>query len=588
MKLKFNFIFNITVPKKGIPLRKAFLLPFALLASLSAFGQQPAFSPESASQATQITTDARIQALTAQLERQQAQIEALERVQQQLLDRLGIDVPALTSSTPANAVASPVSGAASTAQLPAPASDSARASGYVAQRSEQSRIQLGDRVRVGGYGSFRFETNDVASGSHIPSGSDAGFTFRRFVVTTDARPAPRLRVYSEIEYERFHQLELEKGASFSGGELAFEHAVEGNGGGELALEQAWGQFDLTANHGLRGGVMLVPVGRFNLLHDDDYWDIPRRTLVDRDGAVLPVKAAWRDLGAGFVGSWNVGARGKLDYQLFAFNGAALDFNIEKEAKFRAGAPGEATAIFNSNFGLASGFFDGSKGASAFAWRAAYSPDLHGEFAFSGYRGKYAPSFLSFREPLTSLAYDHKWRWRGFETEGEFVYTSLGNVRRVTDAIASAVFNSANAQLPTSSSGGLTTVEVESELSNFARARYGFWSDFKYHARPRWLRESFLGKGFEDPQLIPIVRYERIWLNDVISGLRITSGAVSSFDRQDYRQDRVTAGFSFRPTPQWAVQAAFEHNRKLDGARLVFPRVAQDSTNGLLVGMSFAF
>jgi len=40
--------------------------------------------------------------------------------------------------------------------------------------------------------------------------------------------------------------------------------MEGNSGGAIELEQAWGQYDFAKNHGFRGGIMLVPVGRFNL------------------------------------------------------------------------------------------------------------------------------------------------------------------------------------------------------------------------------------------------------------------------------------------------------------------------------------
>src|SRR5206468_1550271 len=249
------------------------------------------------------------------------------------------------------------------------------------------------------------------------------------------------------------------------GSLNLKQTLEGNNGGELALEQAWGQFNFAENHGFRAGIVLVAVGRFNLLHDDDYWDIPRRTLTDRDGPVLPVKSAWRDLGAGFVGSWNLGKTGKLDYQVMALNGTSLDFNVEHELNTNSGAPGSAEVVLNSELPLASGFFDGSRSTSAFAWRASYSPNLHGEFAFSGYRGTYNPTFLDFGESLTSFAYDHKWKYKNFETEGELVYTSLGNLNRVIHAFGVVAFNSANTTVPTSSSGGMTSATVETELAN---------------------------------------------------------------------------------------------------------------------------
>jgi hypothetical protein len=466
-----------------------------------------------------------------------------------------------------------------------------RAAKYVDWRGGKSKISLfDDRVRLSGYGSVRFETNDVSSGNSIPSGSGSGFTFRRFVLATDAKPAPRIRIYSEIEYERLHELESEKQTERAIGSSAFKQTIEGNAGGELSVEQAWGQFNFAENHGIRSGVVLVPVGRYNLLHDDDYWDIPRRTLTDRDASVLPVKAAWRDLGAGVVGSFNIGDSGRLDYQAYVLNGAALDFNIEHELVTEAGSPGSAELVANSEMQLSSGFFDGSKSATAFAWRTAYSPNLHGEFAFSGYHGKYAPSFVSFREALTTFAYDHKWRWRGFETEGEAVYTSLGNLNNVLLGFGQAVFNSENSTNPSSSAGGLTTT-VEMELANLSRRRYGFWWDFKYHARPGWLKRSFLGRSFEDPQIIPIVRYERVWLNGVTDDVAISStedGLNISFKQEDLEQDRITAGLSFRPVQQFAIQAAYERNRRIQGSKLIFPKVDQGATNGLILGMSFAF
>jgi hypothetical protein len=518
-----------------------------------------------------------VERLAALVEQQQKQIEQLQRSQNELLQELHPQ----KSQVPASAAVLHPTEAAVPAQT-----EVSQGSAYSVP--QERGIALGDRVRLGGYGSMRYETNNVKAGNNIPGGSANGFTFRRLVLTTDAKPASRLRIYSEVEFERLLEIESEKSAFAVPGELTFKQTTEGNPGGSIELEQAWGQYDFAKNHGFRGGIMLVPVGRFNLLHDDDYWDIPRRTLTDRDGPVLPVKSAWRDLGAGFVGSWNVGKTGKVDYQIMALNGASLDFNVEHELSTRSGSPGTSELVLNSELQLSSGFFDGSKSTSAFAWRAAYSPSLHGEFAFSGYHGSYNPSFMNFGESLTSLAYDHKWKYKNFETEGEFVYTSLGHLDRVLNSFAVTAFNSANSTTPSSSSGGLTSATVETELANLSRDRYGVWSDFKYHARPKWLKKSFLGRSFEDPQLIPIMRYERIWLNRVTDDIEVTNGAVTGLNQQDLQQDRFTAGISYRPALQFAIQAAFEHNRRISGTHLIFPNVDQDSTSGLILGMSFAF
>lgn len=436
--------------------------------------------------------------------------------------------------------------------------------------------RTGPSVKLGGYGSLRFET------SH--AGSPAGFTFRRFVLTTDAKITDRLRVYSETEFERLFNIEVEKAAAPSAGGVALSQAVEGNNGGEIAIEQAWGQYNFAAYHGLRAGVVLVPLGRFNLLHDDDYWDLPRRTLVDRDAPVIPVKAAWRDLGAGVAGGFSLGGTRRLDYQAYALNGAALDFNVETVAQTRF--PSRSKLALEGEFGLTSGFFDGSKTARALAWRAAFSPSLAGEFALSGYHGRYTPDYLGVAAPLNSLAFDYKWRRGPFELEGEAVYTSLGRMRQAVDAFARTYFRSA-AETSAAEAGALES-EVEFELGGLSRTRYGFWNDFKYNWRPAWLKRTFLGRPFEDPRLIPILRYERVWLNRSLQELEFSGGAVTGLQTGDFEQDRVSLGLSYRPVRSFGLQFAWEHNRRLGGEALLFPRVAARSTDGFLSGMVFAF
>lgn len=440
---------------------------------------------------------------------------------------------------------------------------------------------LNNRVTLGGYGSVRFETNDVSPGNFFPSGSPSGFTFRRFVLTTDAQIAPRLRIYSETEFERLLEIEVEKSVRRDAGGLKFQQATEGNSGGEISIEQIWGQFDFAKNHGLRVGVVLPPLGRFNIHHDDDYWDLPRRTLVDRDAPVLPLPAAWRELGAGLVGTFDLPSSWKLNYQFYVLNGTTLNFNPELTVATRAG---DTTKLeVESELNLASGAVDGSQGARAVAWRAAFSPKLGAEFAFSGYHGRYTPSFLSVKEPINSLGFDGNWRYRGFEVEGEFIYTSLSRVNRVLENLATTA-------LVSSSEAEIADVETEVELAakGLARTRKGFWTDFKYHWRPALLRNSFLGRDFEDPQIIPIARYERVWLNRNLNELTFANGSITNLDQENLEQDRVSLGVNYRPVPQFGIQMAYEHNERRGGSRLIFPAVQANSTNGFLAGVTFAF
>src|SRR5262249_45912463 len=95
---------------------------------------------------------------------------------------------------------------------------------------------IADRVKLGGYGSVRLPARSLPD-QHPP------FTYRRFVLPTDARIAPRLSAYFEIELERFRQIEVEKSLARADGGLQTQEALEATGGSELSLEQGYLQFD---------------------------------------------------------------------------------------------------------------------------------------------------------------------------------------------------------------------------------------------------------------------------------------------------------------------------------------------------------
>src|SRR5262245_43697586 len=193
------------------------------------------------------------------------------------------------------------------AQEKAQAEQKAKDEAAKAEASKPAYARLADRVQVGGYGSMRFEASDLENQKN-------SFVFRRFVLTTDANIAPRLRSYFELEFERFRKLELEKNTSAQPGGLNSEQAIEGTNDSEISLEHAWLQFDIDEWMKFRAGGVLVPLGRFNLNHDDNRWNLPRRSLVDRGVPVLPSTAAWDEVGAGFVGDVALSEQALLNYQ----------------------------------------------------------------------------------------------------------------------------------------------------------------------------------------------------------------------------------------------------------------------------------
>ncbi|MGH9660238.1 MAG: hypothetical protein ACRD96_16935, partial [Bryobacteraceae bacterium] len=459
---------------------------------------------------------------------------------------------------------------------------------------------LGDAVKIGGYGSFRFEANNIDLGPRIGSlppiqrGFNA-FDFRRFVLTLDATPTERLRVYTEIEFERFNEIEVERtaipenrGRQNRAG-TRFIEEVEGQDGSEIAMEQMWAQYDFSRSLGLRMGVILPPVGRFNILHDDDYWDLPRRPLVDRGGPVLPVKSAWRELGAGLVGNIPLG-QGYLDYQIYGVGGAKLDFAMEKVVSLRQG---RNLLELEPEISFASGPFNGTDPTDSLTWRVALSPKLGSEIALSGYHGRYTPGYLNTDASVHSLALDGKLTLGRFEAEGEFVYTDFGRMEAVLEDVARQAVNAA-AETSSAETAALES-EVAAEFAGpFTNQRFGYWVDFKYRFWPRFLSQTFLGRGFENPQLIPIVRLERIWFNDFINEFTFAGGRITGLRKENMEQQRISLGLTYRPAVSVALTAAYERSQRIQGSTLIFPRVLglgrvpDKSYDALVLGAAFGF
>lgn len=471
------------------------------------------------------------------------------------------------------------------AQEPAPASaanaQSAAPSTRPADQTPGVRpggLSLGDAVRVGGYGSVRFEANS------LDQPKSAGFDFRRFVLTTDVTPHERIQAYLELEFERFGSIEVERSLERRDNGAGFKEELEGGNGSEISIEQMWAQFKFGDPFSVRVGQVLPPVGRFNLAHDDDRWDIPRRSLVDRGAPVLPVHAAWTELGAGVVGGVNVGRTGRVTYQGYAVNGALLDFSVEKAVESDAIEPG--VLALASEFSLSRGPVNGEGGTRAGTWRVAYSPVLSTEIALSGYHGRYTPDFMApVSERINAFGIDGIYRRGAFAVEGEYVHSDFGNTDRVVDAFVDTVTGSTGvAPLPSA-----VGTRIEFALKDLTPTRQGFWVEARYRFWPRSWQNGPLSKGFENPQLTPLVRYERVTLEDAIDEVSIEGFEIERGDRQTLRQERSTVGLSYRPIPSIVFSAALEHNRRLEGDVLVFPRgLATSSYTSFLAGVAFGF
>lgn len=433
-------------------------------------------------------------------------------------------------------------------------------------------FQAGDfTADLGGYGSFRYELN---GSDEVPS----SITLRRFVITTDARFGDRLQVYSEVEYERLSEIEVERSVAAGEGGLEFEQELEGTNGSEIAIEQAWGQFNFGRGLGFRFGAVLPPVGRFNRLHDDNLWNFPRRPLVDRDASVLPASAAWTEMGLGFVGEASVGESALLSYEAYLLNGTTLDFAIEEKVQTRS--PARDKLLLEAVVSPTPGAFDGSDRADAFAGRLALSPALGSEIGVSGYTGRYTPSWLDVEQGLTTLGVDGRQRIGRVELEGELLYTRYDGLEEVATDFARAAVNHAT-ETESTETADLES-EIEVVLEGLSDERYGYWLDA---GLPLALAPGTL--GLENGVLIPSIRWEQVWFDQDLAELDFADGVVTALDQVDRSQNRLSVGLAFRPVTQAVFHLTYERNSASDGS-LIYPAAGEDATNGLVLGMAFGF
>lgn len=423
---------------------------------------------------------------------------------------------------------------------------------------------------IGGYGSFRWEANDSED---VP----ASITFRRFVVTTDARWKDRLRVYSEIEYERLSEIEVERGVTAEDGGLEFEQELEGTNGSEIAVEQAWGQWDFTDAVGLRFGAVLPPIGRFNVAHDDNVWNFPRRPLSVRGAHVLPVSAAWTELGIGLVGEAYAGEI-PIRWQAYVMNGVSLDFAIEQKVVTRD--PARDKLLLEAVVSPTAGAFDGSNATDAFSGRVSVSPTIGTELGVSGYAGDYTPDYLATDASIRTLGVDGRVRLGPAYLEGEYLHTTYGDLDAVLADFASVAREHAT-ETESDETADLES-EIEIEVDGVSDTRSGFWLDLGWPiALPRgtW--------GLDDAVLVPVVRFERVAFDGDLAELDFTDGTVTELEKVERTQRRISAGVAFRPIPQAVFHLVWERNDAVDGG-LIDPAVGEDATNAVTFGMAVGF
>jgi predicted porin len=140
-------------------------------------------------------------------------------------------------------------------------------------------------THVGGYGEVHM---NKLHDSHGTSNKDE-IDYHRFVLFVNHDFSDRLRLVTEIE---------------------LEHSLAGEGkDGEVELEQAYVEYDLTEEHALKAGMFLVPVGLLNETHEPPTFYGVERNPVEKN--ILPT--TWWESGLGLSGRFGDGVRYDLAY-----------------------------------------------------------------------------------------------------------------------------------------------------------------------------------------------------------------------------------------------------------------------------------
>ncbi len=144
-------------------------------------------------------------------------------------------------------------------------------------------------VSLGGYGEAVYENFARKREDGAASGRTDQFDFLRQIVYAGYKFTDRILFNSEIE---------------------FEHASTGKGG-EVSVEFAYLDFQPRKAFSLRAGMLLVPMGFLNELHEPPIFHGAKRPEVE--SAIIP--STWRENGAGFFGE-----AGPLQYRAYVVAG----------------------------------------------------------------------------------------------------------------------------------------------------------------------------------------------------------------------------------------------------------------------------
>lgn len=296
------------------------------------------------------------------------------------------------------------------------------------------------------------------------------------------------------------------------------------GDGEIKLEFGALDVSLSSGFNVRGGALLVPLGKFNLIHDSPVNDLTDRPLVNR----LIIPTTFTEAGLGVFGTTYPSEQSVLTYEIYVVNGMN---NALIQYSEIAGAAGSPTFRASLNVRSARGSMKRDNNASkAVVGRLGFSPVLGVELGASGYTARYQDTGTG---RFTILALDGIVQKGPFELLWEFARSSL-TVDRATEDIR------ARNALITLSEGDLTGPSLDQAVATigFPGGQLGYFVQLNYH-----FGQDLIGP-FPQSTFTGIVRFGRVDQDRAVTG---------------NHRERITLGVNLRLIEQTVVKLSYQWN-----------------------------
>lgn len=334
-----------------------------------------------------------------------------------------------------------------------------------------SKVYRAERgVSLGGYGEVKYHNY----ANTRQDGSDSG--------AVDGVDVHRMILYAGYKFDDRWVLNTE---------IEFEHVKE------VAVEFAYLDFKATSVLGARAGLLLVPMGIYNELHEPTTFSAVDRPQVEK--AILP--STWREIGVGVYGDI-----GPISYRAYLLNGmAAAGFD---SSGIRGGRQKGAKAVAEDFAGVARVDLTGVQGL------------VVGGSAYYGNSGQDLVDPTSGAEPAVStLVYEGHLMLdiAGLRARALYAGAALGDVAALNTALA------------------LTGAD------SIGKTMSGYYAELGY--------DVFGPLGVAGQALIPHLRYEALDSQATVPG---GYQADPAMDRSD-----LTFGLAWQPHDQIAVKADYQ-------------------------------